>query len=121
MALLGVGVAPSPPTWWGKVSALLGASGLSMLSLQFGRGAGKRKEPDLFRLWGGKPTTQLLRHAGTSNPVALERRHEQLGRITGLSLPDAMAESTDRTAADNVYDAAVEVLKERTRDAKAFP
>ncbi|MEX2285369.1 MAG: hypothetical protein WEE89_22980, partial [Gemmatimonadota bacterium] len=44
------------------VVGLLVYFGLTALLSQLGRDQGKRKEPLLFGKWGGKPTSQLLRH-----------------------------------------------------------
>ena len=41
--------------------------GGGMLSPQVGRDMGKRKQPQLYKLWGGKPTTRMLRHRHTTN------------------------------------------------------
>ncbi len=63
---------------WGPVWGLVAWSGGTLLLAQLGRDAGKRKEPRLFELWGGKPTTRMLRHAGGANLVTLRRRHGKL-------------------------------------------
>lgn len=121
VSLLVVALFPFAPQWWSKLGALLTASGLPFLALQFGRQAGKRKEPELFIRWGGKPTTILLRHRGNPNPVALARRHHQLEAILGVGLPSPEDEEADPAGADAAYDSAVEALRERTRDQERFP
>jgi hypothetical protein len=121
VSLLAVSLFPSAPEWWSKLSALLSASGLPFLTLQFGRQAGKWKEHELFAEWGGKPTTTLLRRRGNTNPVAVARRHEQIESILGVGLPSLQEETADPAGADAAYDAAVEALRERTRDRQKFP
>src|SRR6266545_3503426 len=83
LVALPVGVAslacfPNGVVGWGPVWALVVWSGGTVLAAQFGRDAGKRKEDRLFESWGGKPTTRLLRHRGTTNAVTLSRRHRKL-------------------------------------------
>ena len=92
-----------------------------MLALQFGRAAGRRKEPALFAEWGGSPAVTLLRHRSNANETALARRHQVVEAATGVELPDAAAEEADPARADEAYEAAVGVLRELTRDQKEFP
>lgn len=121
VSLLAVALFPSAPEWWSKLSALLTASGLPFLTLQFGRQAGKRKEPELFTAWGGRPTTTLLRRRANPNPVALARRHQQIESILGVGLPSLQQETADPAGADAAYESAVEALRERTRNRQKFP
>jgi hypothetical protein len=104
----------------GIVSLGLTCGGAYLLS-ELGRERGRKLEPALFELWGGKPTTLALRHSGASNPVLLERRHKQIKTVTGLDIPTAAEEQADPRKADQVYDAAVAVLREKTRDRARFP
>ena len=74
-------------------------------------------EPDLFRAWGGKPTTLLLRFNGPTSTTLQGHRHVKLQNIVGdtLHIPNAVEESAAPDAADEAYDAAVAVLRARTR------
>lgn len=105
---------------WGAVWALIVWSGGTFLLAEIGRDAGKRKEPRLFQLWGGKPTTRLLRHEGAINRVLLTRRHAKLAALMGIAVPTAAVEAADSDAADEVYEACVAFLRDNTRDRKQF-
>lgn len=107
--------------WWTPVAGLLVASGFWVLIAQIGRHPGKRLEPELWESWGGAPTTILLRHRGGNNPVRVARLHTRLATITGLSFPTPEEEARDPEGADATYAAAVDELREATRDTKQFP
>ena len=127
LAILPIGIAvvawfPKGLTEWGVFAGLLTSAGGTALLARLARIRGKKLEPKLFELWGGKPTTVALRHRGAQNPVLLERRHTQLSWITGgIHIPRAPEERADPLSADAAYDACVKVLIERTRDRKRFP
>lgn len=110
---------------WGLLSAagtttLVAA--LTMLFSQLGRDAGKLKEPDLWQTWGGKPTTQLLRHRDRHLDDNTKRRyHARLGELVGVSLPSVEQEQQNPGAADDAYDSCVRWLIAHTRDIKQFP
>jgi len=113
---------PEIPNWWGGFSALIVASGIPALLGQLGRDAGKRKEPKLFSFWGGKPSTRLLRYRDAPNKVILSRQHQHLRKLLPeLEIPTPEEEIASPEAADQVYDACVHFLRERTRDKKRFP
>lgn len=120
-ALLGIAIGVTEATWWPTIVGAVVGSGFFVVAAQVGRHAGKKKEPRLFELWGGKPTTRLLRHAAGVNPVRLERIHDQLEDLTGVSMPTADDESADPIGADDVYETAVDVLRDRTRNPSQFP
>jgi hypothetical protein len=97
--------------------------GLTALVAQLGRDEGKRLEPWLFGHWGGKPTTQLLRHASTDLDTNTKARyHAALSTLLpGHLLPSPAAESNDRSSADAAYDSCAIYLRDRTRDKSQFP
>lgn len=121
VALPGVALGWEPASSWVRLAGLAVVSGLPLLAAQSGRWAGKRKEPALFAAWGGPPTTTLLRHRSSGNPIALARRHDLIGRSTGIRLPSAAEEAADPQSADAVYETAVAALRERTRSRDEFP
>jgi len=47
---------------WGLLVGAAFWSGSTLLLAELGRDLGKQKQPTLYGLWGGAPTTQLLRH-----------------------------------------------------------
>ena len=82
---------------------------------------GKLAEIELYREWGGAPTTSLLRHRSAPNKEDLAKLHEAISAVTGCRLPDAAEEAGDPKVADKMYTAAVDILRERTRDGTKFP
>ena len=106
---------------WTVLWSLFVWAGGTALMAQVARDRGREKEKDLFQRWGGKPTTQLLRYAGSSNPILVSRRHANLQRVlTDIHLPNEEEETADPEHADNVYDTCVRWLLEQTRDQKKF-
>lgn len=103
-------------------SAFRGTALMSFVLAQWSRDAGKITEQGLYRLWGGKPTTAFLRHRDqTVNPVIKARRHQRLERLApDLFLSSAAAEREDPAAADQRYEAATNVLIQRTRDKEKY-
>ena len=93
------------------------------LLTQLGRDAGKNKEKGLWDSWGGKPTTQLLRHRDHQlDPNTKSRYHAKLAAIVpGIRMPSPEEEAQDPQAADHVYDSCVKYLIQKTRDHKQFP
>jgi len=85
------------------------------------RERGKLLEPILYKAWGGKPTTQLLRHRNTTIEGVTKRRyHSFLANKINVPFPNAEQESADPTSADEVYQSAVRWLLNQTRDTKQF-
>ncbi len=113
---------PDGLSGWGAIWGLVVWSGGTMFLAQIGRDSGKRKEPSLFGRWGGKPTSKLLRHTNASNRPLLERRHGKLNKLTHpLKLPTPEQEASDPRRADEIYEACVTLLRDKTRDRKDFP
>lgn len=82
---------------------------------------GKRKERRLYECWGGKPTTQILRHRNKHfGSVLKERFHAFLSEKLQLKFPDAKEELDNPGHADAIYEAAVAWLLANTRDTKTF-
>ena len=111
----------------GVLSLATGAAGATVLggasffASQLARNAGKRREPYLWRLWGGSPTTQLLRHRdGGLNPHQKDRYHAILRRL-GEVVPTAQEEREDPRAADQRYDSCTRRLISLTRKQERFP
>lgn len=106
-----------------KVAAvgLLASFGVFYLGASIVRELGKRIEDSLFEEWGGKPTTQLLRHRDkTIDPVTKARYHAFLGKHMAIAFPTKEDEEADAIGADDVYQSATKWLLDRTRDKKAF-
>lgn len=110
---------------WQPKSALGGflvSAGIFYLLATIARELGKRLETDLFARWGGKPTTQLLRHRdNTLDPITKRRYHHFLAAQIATTFPDAEEERRDFGAADHAYAAGARWLLEQTRDTAQFP
>lgn len=105
------------------VAGFLAYCGFTGLLAQFGRDQGKHKEPWLFQQWGGKPTTQLLRHRNNHLDATTKARYRAAlnAIVPDMSLPTSDEEAADPVKADAKYDSCVLFLREKTRDKKAFP
>ncbi len=102
--------------------SILGFSGAAYLLASTARNAGKRIEERLFTAWGGKPTTQLLRHSDLRIDMhTKERIHLILSQGIGKQLPTLDQEIAKPSDADELYKACVVWLINNTRDIKKFP
>jgi hypothetical protein len=94
--------------------------GLYLLA-NIARERGRRLEPILFTSWGGKPTTQLLRHRDQSiEGPTKQRYHSFLSRMINLPFPNKSEEDTDPVDADDIYQSAVRWLLNHTRDKSKY-
>lgn len=105
----------------GILWSLIVVGGGTSLFAQVGRDLGRRKQEDLFRQWGGPPTTQMLRLSGNPTTELIKRRRNKLGNIINCLLPTKEEERADPVAADERYGSAVAYLLEATRDHEKFP
>jgi hypothetical protein len=121
LTVLAVTSIPDAVSWWGKIFALLVASGLPFVLVQTVRDRGKRMEPMLFETWGGVPTTVMLRWSHQPTKTAVARRHSLVEKVLGIQLPNETEEESDPAEADEAYGVAVTALRERTRDSQRFP
>jgi hypothetical protein len=95
---------------------------LALAAAAFSRDRGKRREKALFREWGGKPTTVMLRYrTGALPQKQLAHLHDFLASKTANTIPTAKREETDPDSADVVYESHATYLRENTRDKKAYP
>src|SRR5713226_3809363 len=104
------------------VTIAVSCGGLYLMTNLF-RELGKRMEERLFREWGGKPTTQLLRHRdNTIEAVTKRRYHSFLAAKINEAFPDKDQEANNRDAADEIYQSGVRWLLSHTRsdDNKKF-
>jgi len=64
----------------------------------------------------------MLRHRGVSNTVLVQQRHKKLQELLpDQKIPTAEEELANPERADEVYEAATAILREKTRDKKRFP
>lgn len=103
----------------------IGIVGLAIITLlaQFGRGRGKAIEENLFSIWGGKPTTIMLRHRDRRIEVQTKLRlHKRLDeKVPDIKIPSYEQEVKNPEMADRIYDSAVAWLRSSTRDKDQFP
>ncbi len=111
---------PSKP-WMSSLYTLSGTIGLTFMLANIVRNRGKKVEENLWREWGGAPTTQLLRHAGSANPLMRDRWHKNLAKISGVAFPTSAEERQDPARADAVYEDAVRLAINKTRDTSKYP
>lgn len=115
-------VAPNLFDQFKIMAALAITFGVLMFLSSVGRDGGKRKEPGLFKGWGGIPTTQMLMYKSSPlDKLTLDRYRKTLeSNISGLKFFDATQENLDQSGAAMVCNSAVKWLREATRDPKKF-
>ena len=101
---------------------ILGAVGGTAIMAQLGRGLGRKKEPNLWKSWGGPPTTRLLRHHCLVGDITLAPELRwQIEDWIGYPLPTKQREEAYPSSADTKYEEVVASLREATRDMTKFP
>jgi len=103
-------------------TALCGLGLFSYVLAQLGRDRGKKKEPDLFVAFGGKPTTQIMRYRDTHlNSISKNQYRSLLEQmVPNLILPTQIEENNDPIAADEIYDSCARFLISKTRDNQKY-
>jgi hypothetical protein len=77
---------------------------------------GKLVQERLLKRWGGWPTTTLLRHRDrTIDRITKARYHENISKLTRVTMPTENQERQDVEEADSIYQSAIYVLKEKRR------
>jgi hypothetical protein len=113
---------PKATALTGAVTVAVSCGGL-YLTTNLCRELGKPLEEKLYLEWGGKPTTQLLRHRDkTIEAVTKRRYHKFLADKINEAFPDKDEEANNPEAADEVYQSGVRWLLNHTRpdDNKKF-
>ena len=101
---------------------ILGTVGGTAIMAQLGRELGSKKEPNLWKSWGGPPTTRLLRHHHLTGDITLAAGlRSQIEDWIGYPLPTEQQEETYPSSADTKYEEVVASLREATRDMTKFP
>ena len=115
LALITLLYAPNVSALRGVVTLAVSCGGLFLMT-NICREMGKRMEERLFREWGGKPTTQLLRHCnGLIDSVTKRRYHAFLAAKINTAFPDAELEKADPAKADEAYQSGARWLLDHTR------
>jgi hypothetical protein len=106
-----------------KIPGVIGSAvvmlAASALLTQLARDQGKRREKELFRLWGGRPSDRALSYSARAFAEAtLARWHKKLLALEpNLRIPESMsAEKADPKSAKAAYAAATDLLVAKTRD-----
>src|SRR6266481_2413102 len=103
LALVMLLYGPTATSLTGAVTVAVSCGGL-YLTTNLCREFGKRLEEKLYRKWGGRPTTQLLRHRDMHIEAVTKRRyHAFLASKINHMFPDKDQEASDPTGADDVY------------------
>ena len=112
-----IGIAKVP------AAALIGSALVGLVG-ELGRDRGRRLQAELWKSWGGAPSTVGLRWRGPASAAIVRLRHGAIQIVVGdtLHLPASKEEEeNDAVASDEVYEAAAGVLRGRTRNARQFP
>lgn len=119
---IAIGIYGVPLEPKGGLIALLASFGIVYLLATISRELGKRMENEIFSAWGGKPTTQILRHRdATIDSVTKARYHAFLAKKINTPFPTAERELADPSAADATYASGARWLLDHTRDTTSFP
>lgn len=106
----------------GSLTVLISFGVMTFIST-FISNLGNKCQKKLFSIWGGAPTTAILRHRDqVLDKYTKQRYHKWLdGKIEGLNLPKVEDEIKDQTDADLKYQSAINFLREFTRDKTKYP
>ncbi|MBP6720748.1 MAG: hypothetical protein KA239_00305 [Bacteroidia bacterium] len=104
-------------------TALISVGLFTYVLAQLGRDQGKLKEPKLFLKWGGKPTSQILRHSNEYLDENTKTRYHKLlsRKIGAINIPTLEEELGDLKKADGIYDSCAKYVISKTRDTSKFP
>ncbi|MEN2402596.1 hypothetical protein GKZ90_0022595 [Flavobacterium sp. MC2016-06] len=103
------------------LTALSVAGLFTFILAQLGRDKGKVKEIQLFQYFGGKPTTQILRHRDAFlDKTTKKRYHFLLSQKLQLQMPTEIEENSDILNADGIYDSCAKYMISKTRDTNVY-
>ena len=120
--MLAIFYVPNIESYYQKFSYLGLLGVLFVLLAHWGRENGKKKESELFRHWGGKPTSLVLRHSNDYFMAHIKKIfHKKLEqKIPSVKIPTAEEECVDLRAADEIYDSCARYLISKTRNTKKY-
>lgn len=96
---------------------------LTFFFANLGRDKGKMKEKELWKNWGGIPTTQILRYSNNYlDNITKERYHKKLGELlSDVKIPTKKSEIKKPDKSDEFYTSGVNILRTKTRDKTKYP
>jgi hypothetical protein len=107
-------------TVYGSLLTLLTTCGLTYFLARLARYRGRALEKRLVSQRGGQASLLFLRHRDTSINGPTKQRYHALLRSRGLPVSTKEEEAADPTAADGLYQSAIDWLLEQTRDTRKF-
>ena len=109
-------VIPSARGFWGGMSGSILEAAVLFVLMRIGRDRGARLQDKLYGIWGGKPTTIMLRHRDHSLDAHTKERYKQtLARLSGLVFPSEAEELAAPESADELHESAIRALLEQRR------
>lgn len=106
----------------GALIGLVAAAGGPLVLAGYVRQRGLNLQAHLVGSWGGMPTTALLLLTiPTDNEALRGQRRLAVERLAGTALPSADEERTNPQQANERIEAAVAVVREKTRVQQRFP
>jgi hypothetical protein len=104
------------------ITAFISIFLLSYLLSHLGRDAGKSKESKLYELWGGKPTTQILRYSNSELDRLTKERYYRIlqEKIKGLNIPTLDEEKQNAVNSDEIYNSCATYLISKTRNTNKY-
>ena len=113
---------PSAKTIMGGTLTILISFGVMTFISALISNLGNKLQRKLFDLWGGAPTTLIIRHTDELlDKYTKVRYHQWLeGKMTDLKMPSLENETNDPKDADHKYRSATNFLREFTRDKNKF-
>src|SRR5579872_987230 len=95
---------------------------LTILFSEIGRDLGKKKEPELYKKWGGMPTDFILSSQSSLDRTTVERYKNKLrNMLPDVLFPTAAQEENDPKSARDVYRSCTNFMREKTRDTDNYP
>ena len=104
-----------------SLSALGITAALTYFLSHLGRDLGKKKEPELWKSWGGPPSSQLLSYGNDEiDPITKDRYHSRMKDISKFEKDIDFHNSSLEKLID-IYESWVRILIAKTRDRKQYP
>jgi hypothetical protein len=122
LALILVVWLPALRSVLGGLVSLGAAFGILLWLSQIARDEGKKKEADLYRQWGGKPSVVLLCASDTRIDRITKARYRKFltERVEGLTFPSDEEERRDPGSSESACESATAWLLTQTRDTRRF-